>query len=302
MTTIRRPVALPLAPTKSVDPVDPVYRQIRDLVYKVSGIYKSEEKLYLLADGCGRRMKELGTRTPRDYWDQLTRHPMRDGELRQLLNEITIGETCLFRSQPQLDALRKVILPQIVAEKNKQLTKKLRIWSAGCSTGEESYTLAMNMLEEGERLLKGWTVEILATDLNDRSIEAAKAGIYGDYAVRNTSEYYKRKYFSRLDERQLQVCPAVRKLITFSRLNLQDDSKMLLMTGMDLIFCCNVLIYFDGVSKSKVINHFFSTLNGGGYFFLGTSESLMKLNQQFHLVHFPGTIAYWKPSLKSDKP
>jgi chemotaxis protein methyltransferase CheR len=301
MTIVTQPATPPLVPTKSAEAVDPVYRQIRDLVYKVSGIYKAEEKLYLLADGCGRRMKQLGARSPREYWDHLTAQPGRDGELRQLLNEITIGETCLFRSQPQLDALRKVILPEMVAEKTKQVTKRLRIWSAGCSTGEESYTLAINMLEEGERLLKGWTVEILATDLNDRSIETAKAGIYGDYALRNTSDLYRRKYFSIVDERKLQVCPEVKKLITFSRLNLQDDSKMLFMKGMDLVFCCNVLIYFDGASKTKVINHFFTNLNFGGYFFLGTSESLMKLNDQFHLIHFPGTIAYWKPSLKSGK-
>jgi len=299
--TILTPTVTPSAATRSVQAVDPVYRQIRDLVYKVSGMYKAEEKLYLLADGCERRMKHLGTKSPREYWDQLTAQPSRDGELRQLLNEITIGETCLFRSQPQLDALRKVILPEIVAEKTKQVTKRLRIWSAGCSTGEESYTLAMNMLEESESLLKGWTVEIVATDLNDRSVEAAKAGIYGDYALRSTTDYFKRKYFSPLDEKKLQVRPEVKKLVTFSRLNLQDDSKMLFMKGMDLVFCCNVLIYFDGASKAKVINHFFSNLNFGGYFFLGTSESLMKLNDQFHLVHFPGTIAYWKPSLQSGK-
>jgi len=299
--TILTPTVVPSVATKGVPAVDPVYRQIRDLVYKVSGMYKAEEKLYLLADGCERRMKHLGTRNPREYWDLLTAHPSRDGELRQLLNEITIGETCLFRSQPQLDALRKVILPEIVAEKTKQITKRLRIWSAGCSTGEESYTLAMNMLEESESLLKGWTVEIVATDLNDRSIETAKAGIYGDYALRSTTDYFKRKYFSTVDEKKLQVRPEVKKLISFSRLNLQDDSKMLFMKGMDLVFCCNVLIYFDGASKSKVINHFFSNLNFGGYFFLGTSESLMKLNEQFHLVHFPGTIAYWKPSLSSGK-
>src|ERR1700730_577739 len=269
MTAIAQPAIPPLVPARGGEAVDPVYRQIRDLVYKVSGIYKAEEKLYLLADGCARRMKQLGARTPRDYWDQLTSQPGRDGELRQLLNEITIGETCLFRSQPQLDAWRKVILPEIVAEKTKQITKRLRIWSAGCSTGEESYTLAMTMLEEGAKLLQGWTVEILATDLNDHSIETAKAGIYGDYALRNTSDYYKRKYFLTIDEKKLQVLRAVKKLITFSRVNLQDDSKMLSMKGMDLIFCCNVLIYFDGVSKSKVINHFFSNLNFGGYFFLG---------------------------------
>jgi chemotaxis protein methyltransferase CheR len=299
--TIAPQTATAAAAAKTAEVSDPVYRQIRDLVYKVSGIYKTDEKLYLLVDGCARRMKEVKSRTPREYWDFLTANPNRDGELRQLLNEITIGETCLFRSQPQLDALRKVILPEIVKEKTKQITKRLRIWSAGCSTGEESYTLAMSLLEETAGLLKGWTIEILATDLNDRSVETAKAGIYGDYALRNTSDYYKRKYFSALDEKKLQIRPEVAKLVSFSRLNLQDNSRMLFMKGMDLIFCCNVLIYFDGASKSKVINHFFTNLNFGGYFFLGTSESLMKLNDQFHLVHFPGTIAYWKPSLSSGK-
>ncbi len=299
--TIAAQPATALPANKSVEAVDPAYRQIRDQVYKVSGMYKAEDKLYLLADGCGRRIKHLGVRSAREYWERLTAHADREDELRQLLNEITIGETCLFRSQPQLDALRKVILPEILGDKAKQITKRLRIWSAGCSTGEESYTLAMNMLEESERLLKGWTVEIIATDLNDRSVEAAKAGVYGDYALRSTTDYFKRKYFSTFDEKKLQVRPEVKKLITFSRLNLQDDSKMLFMKSMDLIFCCNVLIYFDGASKSKVINHFFSNLNFGGYFFLGTSESLMKLNDQFHLIHFPGTIAYWKPSLSSGK-
>ena len=221
--------------------------------------------------------------------------------MRQLLNEVTIGETCLFRSQPQLDAVRKIILPELVQEKTKQIVKRLRIWSAGCSTGEESYTLAMNLIEESDGLLKGWTIEILATDLNDRSVETAKAGIYGDYALRYTTDYFKRKYFTTLDEKRLQVRPEVKKLIGFSRLNLQDDSKMLFMKGMDLIFCCNVLIYFDAPSKSKVITHYFNNLNFGGYFFLGTSESLMKLNDKFHLVHFPGAIGYWKPSLKSGK-
>jgi chemotaxis protein methyltransferase CheR len=299
MTTATQITMTMASPAKAGEPVDPVFRQIRDLVYKVCGIFQLEEKLYLMADACGRRMKQLSIRTPREYWDLLTAHPNREVELRQLLNEVTIGETCLFRSPPQLDALRKVILPELVADRSRQITKRLRIWSAGCSTGEEPYTLAMNMLEESEHLLKGWTVEILATDLNDRSVEIAKAGVYGDYALRATTDYFKRKYFSPFDDKKLQTRPEVKKLITFSRLNLQDDSRMLFMKGMDLIFCCNVLIYFDGPSKAKVIDHFFSNLNFGGYFFLGTSESLFKLNDRFHLVHFPGTISYWKPSLKS---
>jgi chemotaxis protein methyltransferase CheR len=290
-----------LATAKPSPAVDPVIRQIRDLVYKVSGIYQTEEKLYLMSDGCGRRMEQLGVQNVRDYWDRLTAHASRETELRHLLNEITIGETYLFRCPPQLDALRRVILPELLADKSKQVVKRLRVWSAGCSTGEEPYTLAIALLEESQGLLKDWKVEIVATDLNDRSVETAKAGIYGDYALRFTTDQFKRKYFQPADGKKLQVREEVKQLITFSRLNLQDDSKMLFMKGMDVIFCCNVLIYFDGPSKSKVIDHYYSNLNFGGYFFLGTSESLLKLNDRFHLVHFPGTIAYWKPSLKSGK-
>src|SRR6202171_1485013 len=115
MTIVPQP-AVP-ASSKAAEAIDPVYRQIRDLVYKTSGIYKAEEKLYLLADGCGRRMKQLSARSTREYWDRLNAATSRDAEVRETLNEITIGETCLFRSQPQLDALRRVILPDIVAGK-----------------------------------------------------------------------------------------------------------------------------------------------------------------------------------------
>jgi chemotaxis protein methyltransferase CheR len=194
MTTVTQSDALKTG-VKSGQAVDPLIRQIRDLVYQVSGIYQLEDKLYLLDDACARRTKKLNVLTMRDYWDVLTARPSRDEEMRQLLNEVTIGETCLFRSQPQLDALRKVILPELAAEKTKQAMKRIRVWSAGCSTGEEPHTLAMNLLEETERSMKGWQIEIAATDLNDRSVEAAKAGIYGDYALRNTTDYFKRKYF-----------------------------------------------------------------------------------------------------------
>jgi len=301
MTILTPPAGSAAAAPNNAKVVDPVYLQIRDLVYKVSGIYQGQEKLYLLADGCARRCKVIGAQSAREYWDHLTAHPGRDGELRQLLNELTIGETCLFRSQAQLDALRKVILPELTADKTRQLTKRLRIWSAGCSTGEEPYTLAITLMEEKAGLLKDWQFEIVATDLNDRSVEIAKAGIYGDYALRNTTHYYKRKYFMPLEGTKFQVRPDVKKFVSFNRLNLLDDSKMLFMKGFDMILCCNVLIYFDGDSKGRVIAHYFNDLSFGGYLFLGTSESLLKLNEQFRLVHFPGTIAYWKPPLQSGK-
>ena len=205
------------------DSQDPVYLRIRDLVYQTCGIYHSEEKLYLLVAACNRRMKTGKANTGREYLELLTSSAYRDVESRELLNEITIGETCLFRSPPQLNALQNAILPELTVERAKMGLKKLKIWSAGCSTGEEPYTLAMFFSEQKEKLLKDWTVEITATDLNDRSIEIAKAGIYGDYALRNTPDAYKRKYFVPGDGSKLRVRDEVKTRITFTRLNLNDD-------------------------------------------------------------------------------
>jgi len=288
--------------TPTDDSQDPIYVRLRDLVYQACGIYHPQEKLYLLAGACKRRLKPSNSANPRGYLDLLSRPASRDGELRELLNEVTVGETCLFRSQPQLNALRTLILPELIAARSKIALKRLRIWSAGCSTGEEPYTLAMFLLEESEKLLQSWTFEIFATDLNDRSLETARAGIYGDYTFRNTPAYFKLKYFHPADGRgagKLAVNDSVKSRVSFYRLNLNDDSRMLLMKGMDLIFCCNVLIYFDVASKRRVVQHFFSNLMPGGYFFLGHTESLYQVNDQFRLVHLPGVIAYRKPPPES---
>jgi len=118
------------------------------------------------------------------YLDLLTGTTSKERETRELLNEITIGETCLFRSQPQLNALKNVILPELMVERARTGLKKLKIWSAGCSTGEEPYTLSILLLEEKEKLLRDWNFEICATDLNSRAVETARSGVYGDYALR----------------------------------------------------------------------------------------------------------------------
>jgi len=273
---------------------DPAYLKIRDVIYQISGIYFPEEKLYLLASRCARRMSAVKVNTPGEYLEQLTVRGSREAELRLLLNEITIGETYMFRSTPQLDALRSVILPQILPAKTALGFKRLRLWSAGCSTGEEPYTLAMFLLEESAKLLAGWSFDILATDLNDNSLTAAKAGIYGEYALRSTSETLRRKYFKPYDDKRLQASDQLKSIIRFDRVNLNDDSKMTFLKGMDLIFCCNVLIYFDLASKRKVMQHFYSNLLPGGYLFLGHAESLYQVDDRFRLVHFPGSIGYWK--------
>lgn len=274
-------------------PPDPELIRIRDLIYQVAGIFHPDNKLRLLLDRCSRRMKEIQAVTLREYFECLTVKPTRQAELVALLNEITIGETCFFRNQPQLDALRQIVLPKIVEIKSKLPFHRIRIWSAGCSTGEEPYTLRMLILEEAQRRLKDWNVEILATDLNEHSLEQARNGVYGSYSTRNLTPYYQQKYFVAAGD-QLQLLPEVRNSVTFSRLNLSDDSRMIFMKGLDIILCCNVLIYFDLASKRRVIQHFYNNLVPHGYLFLGHSESLYGVSDDFRLVHLPRATAYVK--------
>jgi chemotaxis protein methyltransferase CheR len=274
-------------------PPNPYLVKIRDLVYQVAGIFQPDNKLRMFEDRCMRRMQVLAVSSFKDYYDCLTVKPIRQAELVALLNEITIGETCFFRNQPQLDAVRNIVLPKIVQARAKIPVRNLRIWSAGCSTGEEPYTLSMIMLEETADRMKGWTFEILATDLNERSLAHAKQGIYGTYSTRNLTPAYKQKYFSQKGD-DLQISPEVKAKVNFSRVNLSDDSRMAFMKGLDIIFCCNVLIYFDVTSKRRVIQHFYNDLLPHGYFFLGHSESLYGISDDFRLVHMPSTTAYVK--------
>jgi chemotaxis protein methyltransferase CheR len=274
-------------------PPDAELLRIRDLIYRVAGIFHPDNKLLLLQNRCVRRMKDLKTATLREYFRRLTTPPHCQAELIALLNAITIGETCFFRHQPQLDSLRSIVIPKILAAKAECTARRLRIWSAGCSTGEEPYTLSMLLLEEAQNRLKGWTLEILATDLNEHSLCHAKAAVYGSYSTRNIDSYYSEKYFLPVGG-QLQLQPVVRSSVNFSRVNLSDDLRMTLIKGIDLIFCCNVLIYFDLASKRRVIQHFYNSLQRHGYLFLGHSESLYGVSTDFHLIHLPGATAYMK--------
>jgi len=282
-----------LAPSPSSGGFDAHLYQIRDLIYQIAGILQPDHRLEFLEKRCQKRMAAVGAGALRDYYDFLTKSANRTTELTELLNEITIGETFFFRNLPQIDALRKVILPAIVENKRRFPFSKLRVWSAGCSTGEEAYTLAILFLEESAGILKNLKFEVLATDLNERSLEKARAGVYGDYATRNLSAYLQEKYFTPVGN-LLAVKDTVKSIVQFSRVNLFDDSRMMFMKNMDVIFCCNVMIYFDGAARKKVVQHYYNNLLPKSYLFLGHSESLFGINDQFRLVHFPGTTAYYK--------
>jgi len=277
----------------SVGPPDPQLIRIRDLIYQVAGIFQPDNKLRLLEDRCGKRMQALGVASLYDYYECLTVKPIRQTELVSLLNEITIGETCFFRNQPQLDALRNVVMPRILEGRSNMALRHLRVWSAGCSTGEEPYTLSMILMEECATKLAGWSFEIVATDLNERSVAHAKQAMYGAYSTRNLSPYYRQKYFKARGD-NLSLNGEVKTHVSLTRLNFLDDARMAFLKGFDVIFCCNVLIYFDLVSKRRVIQHFYNNLLPHGYLFLGHSESLYGVSDDFRLVHLPSATAYVK--------
>lgn len=282
----------PAAPVAAQES-DPYIHRIRDLIFDASGIYHPETKFYYLRDRCLRRMQVIGAFTLAEYHDLLTRGAECDIELKELLNEITVGETCFFRNQPQLDALTRQVLPPVVAAKSKLGFRHLRVWSAGCATGEEAYTLAMVLQEETASQLKGWTFEVIGTDLNERSLERAREGVYNEYALRNVPLHFRLKYFQRTGER-FRVREELRKAVHYGRLNLREDSRMVFMKAMDVIFCCNVLIYFGAQPKRRVIQHFHNNLLPGGCLFLGHAESLFGINDEFKMVHFPLTAGYFK--------
>ncbi len=267
--------------------------QLRDFIYAACGIFFQVNKKYFLENRVSRRMAALQFVTPGDYIGLLRNGMKGREELKRLLDEVTTNETCFFRNPAQLKAFESHLLPEIIKIKEKVSFRKLRIWSAGSSSGEEAYTLAMLLLENRSTLLKNWTFEIVGTDINERIIAQAREGIYSSYSVRNVPAPYLQKYFTKNAE-QFILAPEIRKSVAFSNLNLYDDSKMLFMRTFDVIICANVLIYFDAGAKSKIVQHFYNNLQPYGYFFVGQAESLHGVNDRFKPIHFPGGFAYSK--------
>jgi chemotaxis protein methyltransferase CheR len=272
---------------------DKDFETFRDFIYSHCGIYFHTSKKYFLESRLARRMEVTGQQSHTAYF-ALLRNGANKDEMAKLLDEITTNETCFFRNPPQLKAIENVLLPEIVAAKGKIGFRKLRIWSAGSSSGEEAHTMAMILLEKRPTILKDWIIEIVGTDINETVIAQAREGVYSAYSVRNTPDLYKKKYFREESEGRFVLSPEVKKLVTFNHLNLYEDSKMVFMKSFDFIFCANVLIYFDIASKAKVVQHFYNNLQPYGYFFVGQSESLHGVNDKFKTVHFPGGFGYKK--------
>ncbi len=271
---------------------DSVFRQLRDEIYKLCGIYYTESKKYLLE---GRISKRIAYRKMNSYEEYLNyiKSPGSRQEINSLFEVITINETYFFRAEQQFDAFENIILPEILKLKSGIIPSTFRIWSAASSTGEEAYTLAMIVLQKLKPKYPHVNFQILASDINNAVLETARKGIYKEYAVRNVPPEYMTKYFTQSGNTYI-LSNEVKRMVKFMKVNLYDPVEMKAFSNCNVIFCCNVLIYFDIPSKQQVVAHLYNALQKNGYLFIGYSESLHGISKAFKLIHLPKAMAYKK--------
>jgi chemotaxis protein methyltransferase CheR len=257
---------------------------IRDLVAEQTGIALSEAKTHMVYSRLARRLRSLNIPSFAQYCDYLTN----DGsdELVHFINALTTNLTAFFREKHHFEFLAKTVLPHIFAAKSE---KRIRIWSAGCSTGEEPYSIAM-VLQECLPTNCDWDVKILATDLDSNVVDKASSGIYEQSRVNGMSAQRMQRFFQKNRfNNQVKVKPEVRDLITFKQLNLMHSWPM--KGHFDFIFCRNVVIYFNKETQKKLFKRFADLTMDKGYLFIGHSESLFKVSTQYELI---GNTIYQK--------
>jgi chemotaxis protein methyltransferase CheR len=266
---------------------------LRDFVYNRSGIYFRETKKYFLETRVGRRINDLSLKSYSDYL-KLLQGPTGMEELKLLFNEVTTNETSFWRNPPQIEAFQNLVLPEVAAIANKRGAKTFRVWSAACSSGEEPYTLGMICLEAKDTVLRGMNIEIVATDISERVMNLAKLGQYGSYTLRNLTPARLKQHFDQKGDDIFEVKPEMKRVVTFKHFNLVDYPGYRSLGVFDVIFCRNVLIYFDDIVKTKAVAGFCEQLHPKTFLMVGHSESISAYATGFELVHFSMATGYRK--------
>lgn len=280
-------------PTTMVSMSDKQFADLRKIIYDRSGIHFPDTKKYVLESRLGHRLGELEMETYDDYLAFLTMGPYQMDEFQEMFNRITINETSFFRNEPQLDVFEKTVLPELL-EKRKGV-KRLRLWSAACSTGEEPYTLAIQVHRTLGVRLADWRIEILGTDISEKVLDQAQTGKYTDYAVRSTPAVVKQRYF-RQDGPYWNLDETVRSMVHFELHNLKDRSGSKRFGTFDVIFCRNVMIYFDDAMKAQVLTTFADQLASDGSLFIGHSETIRPGTAPFTALPISHAFCYRKPA------
>lgn len=265
------------------------FNLLRQLINDHSGIQLSDDSLFTVERKLVDRVTSLGLPGFREYHLYLRNHPQRKAELERAIDLVTTNETYFFRELSQLRAFETEVLGNL--KESARYRRRLTLWSAGCATGEEVYTLAM--LVAASQQFAGWDVRVIGNDISRRVLQVARRGVYRESSFRAMPPEYE-EYFVQTPEGR-SVRPDIRSLCHFGHFNLLDDARVAMIGRVDAIFCRNVLIYFDQASRRRVIQAFYDRLEPLGYLMLGHSESLLHTSTAFELAHLRGDLAYRKP-------
>lgn len=272
---------------------------IRDFIHEKCGIFFAENKMYLVKNRLIKRMVELGIKSYRDYFYHV-KYDTSLKEFNKLMSLITTNETSFFRNEPQLKSFSDELIPKLIDDKIKNNSpKSIKIWSAGCSTGEEPYTLGI-ILQETLKAHPEFKVEIIANDISEDVLQKARRGEYSGITLRNMSPDLLNRYFIKNNE-SYRIKPEVKNLVNFSHLNLNDPRRIKLNNNFDVIFCRNVMIYFSDEVKKQLVRCFYNALLPGGYFYIGHSETLHGISKAFKLVYFKNALVYNKEGVGMEK-
>jgi chemotaxis protein methyltransferase CheR len=283
-----RPFGDRIAPRAKMRPDE--FRLLRDLVYDYAGLHFDDSSAYVFDRRLGERLDLLEIATYDEYYKFLRFDVQGRVELDQVVELLTTNETYFMRQEYQLRAFRDELLPKVHAANKEH--RRLVVWSAGCSTGEEVYSVAAMIHQV--RLFEGWDVRIIGSDISKRSLAAARRGVYRGASFRAVDETFRSRYFIERED-GAHVADWLRKHCYFGHLNLLDGLKAATVGRVDVILCRNVLIYFDAQSRRRVIENLYERLLPGGYLLLGHSESLLNVSTAFELVHLREDLVYRKP-------
>ncbi len=264
---------------------------LADLFQAASGFVLREDLKFVAERRLAPRLELLGLRDFSAYARYLRFDPRGPDELDLAIDLLIPHETYFFREPTQLGCFTDELLPDLEVRGARR--RSLQIWSAGCATGEEPYTLAM--LLTTRPALAGWTLDVLGTDLSHQALTQARKAEYGSTSLRATSDAQRARFFDDLPAGRYRVKSQVRDLVRFGQLNLLDAGNAALLPRFDLIFCRNVLMYFDAPTRKRVVEGFYDRLYDGGVLLLGHSENLLTLSTRFELVQLEADLVYRRP-------
>ncbi len=258
---------------------DQEFDQIRSLVYDRFGITLNDGKRTLVIGRLQKLLKTEGIRTFKDYYDSILTDTT-GRVLSKFVNRMTTNYTFFNREKEHFEFFSKTALPKVVTQLEQKKEKKLRVWCAACSTGEEPYMLAMLMQDFFGHRYKEWDAGLLATDISSRAISVAKAGIYADERVEKIPGHLSRRYLKRIRGGDWAVSEEIKREVCFRRFNLMNTT-FPFKEGFDIIFCRNVMIYFDKATRESLIKRFYQFTKPGGYLFIGHSETMDRKQQLY---------------------